>query len=632
MLKDDRSYLWPGVPLAIGSAILFGASTPFSKFLLGATAPQLLAGLLYLGAGIGLAVVHLGRLAVGLPTTEAPLRQSDIPWLVAVVLFGGVIGPLLLMLGLVRTDAAAAALLLNLEGLATMGIAWLAFRENVDGRLLLGASAILAGAVVLSWEGQGGSLDSGALLIMGACLAWGIDNNLTRKLSSADPVLIAMTKGLVAGSMNVGLGLLRGAALPSVLVSAEAALAGFLGIGVSLVLFVLALRHLGAARTGAYFSLAPFIGALLAVAFLHEPLSIKLAISGALMGFGLWMHLSERHDHLHEHQVLEHEHSHIHDEHHQHKHEGSFSEPHSHWHRHEPMRHSHPHYPDLHHRHGHTHASALPSFAVITDALRWRNPRTDQQTVTGRIHPINWSRNGVAQSVSAAALTIFFFAILVAYAPNFFVLQQAETTRIDKAETAPTQQAARTPPTNLTPTKETDQRSETPKGVSEGQRRGSKVTPTLPGEYFKKRLPNGAALYFPKISMEAELIALLEDKSALGKKITWINFDRLVFGVGARTPQPSSRKQLQNVAKILRAYPHARGIIGVQIDEVGDKDANIRLSKAQAGSVLRELTRRGVDASQLEVGSFDQDHPDAIAGIDERRATNRRISLGVIHK
>lgn len=632
MQKVDRSYLWPGVPLALGSAILFGASTPFSKLLLGATSPQLLAGLLYLGAGIGLAVVHLGRPAVGLPTTEAPLRQSDIPWLAAVVLFGGVIGPLLLMLGLVRTDAASAALLLNLEGLATMGIAWLAFRENVDGRLLLGASAILAGAVVLSWEGQGGSLDSGALLIMGACLAWGIDNNLTRKLSSADPVLIAMTKGLVAGTMNVGLGLLRGAALPSILVSAEAALAGFLGIGVSLVLFVLALRHLGAARTGAYFSLAPFIGALLAVTLLHDPLSVKLAISGGLMGFGLWMHLAERHDHPHEHQLLEHEHSHIHDEHHQHTHEGPFKEPHSHWHRHEPMRHSHPHYPDLHHRHGHAHALALPPFAVITDALRWRSPRTEPQTVTGRIPPINWSWNGVAQFVSAAALTSFFVAILVAYAPKFFVLQQAETTRIDKAETAPTQQAARTPPISLAPTREADERSETPKGVSEGHRRGSKMTPAPPGKFFRKRLPNGVALSIPEISMEAELLEFLDDKSALGEKITWFNFDRLVFGVGGRTPQPASLRQLRNVAKILRAYPHARGIIGVQIYEVGDTDVNIRLSKAQAESVLRELKRRGVDASSLEVRSFDRDHLGAIAGIDERRATNRRISLGVIHK
>jgi drug/metabolite transporter (DMT)-like permease len=215
MQEADRSYLWPGVPMALASAILFGASTPFSKLLLGEVDPQLLAGLLYLGAGVGLAFVHLERAAVGLPAPEAPLRRSDIPWLAAVVFFGGMIGPLLLMLGLVRTNAASVALLLNLEGLATMSIAWLVFRENVDRRLLLGALAILAGAAVLSWEGHGVLLDTGVLLVAGACLAWGIDNNLTRKLSSADPVLIAMTKGLVTGTVNAALAFLRGAALPS---------------------------------------------------------------------------------------------------------------------------------------------------------------------------------------------------------------------------------------------------------------------------------------------------------------------------------------------------------------------------------------------------------------------------------
>jgi EamA-like transporter family len=175
-----------------------------------------------------------------------------------------------------------------------------------------------------------------------------------RKLSSADPVLIAMTKCLVAGTVNVALAILRGAALPSIEVSGGAAVVGFLGVGVSLVLFVLALRHLGTARTGAYFSLAPFVGALVAIVLLHDPLSFKLVLSGALMGFGLWMHLAERHEHEHEHDAFEHEHSHTHDEHHQHKRDGPVTEPHSHWHRHEPMIHSHPHYPDLHHRHGHS--------------------------------------------------------------------------------------------------------------------------------------------------------------------------------------------------------------------------------------------------------------------------------------
>ena len=340
--------------MALASAVLFGASAPLAKILLGSIAPQMLAGLLYLGAGIGLSIVHLGRAALGIPGAEAALRGRDLPWLAAVVIFGGCVAPLLLMLGLQQTSASSGSLLLNLEGLATMGIAWLIFKENVDGRLLLGAFAIIIGAMVLSWDGKSIKIDAGAGMIAGACLAWGLDNNLTRKLSSADPVVTTTIKGMVAGAVNVGLALAAGASLPSIPVIGAAALVGFLGVGVSLILFVLALRHLGTARTGAYFSLAPFIGAVVAILLLGEPLTLLLALAGLLMSCGLWLHLTERHEHDHQHEVLEHDHSHVHDEHHQHSHaEGAVAEPHSHRHRHEPLRHKHPHYPDLHHRHRH---------------------------------------------------------------------------------------------------------------------------------------------------------------------------------------------------------------------------------------------------------------------------------------
>ncbi|RUM18812.1 DMT family transporter [Rhizobium vallis] len=348
-----HTHLWPGVPLALGSAVLFGASAPLSKLLVGSIDPWLLAGILYLGAGLGLAVVHWGRRLIGLADVEAALQAADLPWLAFVVLFGGMLGPLFLMLGLSQTSASSGSLLLNLEGLATMGIAWLVFRENVDRRLLLGAGAILAGAVLLSWNGEALRLDEGSLFIAAACLSWGIDNNLTRKLSSADPVQIAMIKGLVAGSSNLLLAFIFGASLPQAGLVGAGALVGFLGVGVSLVMFMLGLRHLGTARTGAYFSLAPFIGAVLAVVIFGEALTFQIITAGVLMAIGLWLHLAERHDHEHEHGALEHEHSHVHDEHHQHSHDGPFSEPHSHWHRHEPLRHKHPHYPDLHHRHSH---------------------------------------------------------------------------------------------------------------------------------------------------------------------------------------------------------------------------------------------------------------------------------------
>lgn len=351
---------WPGAPLAIGSAALFGASTPLAKALLGANVdPWLLAGLLYLGSGLGLAVVHLWRRRWGQGAQEVPLRRGDWPWMALVVLSGGVAGPVLLMLGLSTTSASSGALLLNLEGLATMAIAWLVFRENVDRRLLLGAGAILAGAVLLSWQGEAGlgGLGPGALLIAAACLAWGIDNNLTRKISASDPVQIAMVKGLAAGGVNLALALARGSELPAPGLVAAAGVVGFLGYGVSLVLFVLALRSLGTARTGAYFSTAPFIGALLAVGMFGEPVTLLLLAAAALMGFGLYLHLVERHDHEHVHEPMEHEHPHVHDAHHQHAHgDGDpTGEPHTHRHRHGRLVHRHGHYPDLHHRHDHAH-------------------------------------------------------------------------------------------------------------------------------------------------------------------------------------------------------------------------------------------------------------------------------------
>lgn len=355
-MNRPSNLLAPGIAFAILSAVLFGASTPLAKLLLGnGLSPWLLASLLYLGSGTGLALVHLGRMAIGGAPPEAPLVRADLPWLAMVILSGGVIAPVLLMIGLSTTPASTASLLLNLEGLATLVIAWLVFRENVDRRLLIGAAAILAGALLLSWRAGPGGGGLGMLAIAGACLAWSIDNNLTRKLSASDPVLIAMVKGLAAGIVNLVLAIALGAGMPPASAIASAALVGFVGYGVSLVMFVLALRHLGTARSGAYFSTAPFIGALLAVAMFGEPITMPLIIAGVLMAIGLWLHLTESHGHEHAHETLEHEHRHFHDSHHQHDHPPGIvpREPHSHWHRHAPMVHGHAHYPDLHHRHDH---------------------------------------------------------------------------------------------------------------------------------------------------------------------------------------------------------------------------------------------------------------------------------------
>jgi drug/metabolite transporter (DMT)-like permease len=341
------------VALALLSAALFGVSTPAAKVLLGQISPTLLAGLFYCGAGIGIAILRRIRANTG---GEASLNRTDLPWLGAAILSGGVLGPLLLMTGLSMSDAAAASLLLTLEGVVTALIAWFVFRENFDTRVALGMVCLVAGALVLAWTGQpsvSGLL--GPLAITGACVAWGLDNNLTRKVSLSDPLQIVEFKGLIAGPFLLALGLLAGDRLPGPTITVVAGAAGFLGYGVSLALFVLALRQLGAARTGAYFSTAPFLGAVAAIVFLHEPLTLQLVAAGLLMGLGVWLHLTEHHEHEHEHEEVEHAHAHVHDAHHQHEHapEDPPGEPHTHAHRHARMRHRHPHVPDMHHQHRH---------------------------------------------------------------------------------------------------------------------------------------------------------------------------------------------------------------------------------------------------------------------------------------
>ena len=338
---------------ALASAALFGASTPLAKLLVGEVQPLALAGLLYLGSGIGLLAWFLLRKRHERATN---LSRADLPWLAGAILAGGVVGPALLMYGLTRTDGATASLLLNLEAVLTASIAWIVFRENVDRRVFLGMAAIVAGGVVLSWGEmpRGGGL-TGPLLIAGACLAWAIDNNLTRRASGGDAVTIAGLKCMVAGAANLSLALFQGAALPGTGILASAAAVGFFGYGISLVLFVVALRNLGTARTGAYFSVAPFFGAALALLVLRESASAAFWIAAALMALGVWLHLTERHEHEHVHEPMEHTHSHLHDEHHQHGHGFAWQgdEPHAHPHAHRRMKHSHPHYPDLHHRHHH---------------------------------------------------------------------------------------------------------------------------------------------------------------------------------------------------------------------------------------------------------------------------------------
>ena len=360
----------PGVLAALAAACLFGASTPLAKWLLGDINPWWMAALLYLGSGLGLALYQLVK-GASLPR----LQPGDTPWLVAAIASGGVVAPVLLMQGLQAAPASSASLLLNAEGVFTTLLAWWVFKENFDCRIALGAAAIVLGAVVLGWPAQGQVASVPlvpALCILGACLAWALDNNFTRKISLNDAAWLASIKGLSAGCVNLTLALWMGASWPQAGYVGAAMVLGFAAYGVSLALFVVGLRHLGAARTGAYFSVAPFVGAVLSIAMFNEPITARLVAAGALMAWGVWLHLTEHHAHPHSHAAMAHAHWHTHDAshdgHHDHTHLNGLNRPagaknafnpallrggHSHVHHHEAINHQHPHTPDAHHTHSH---------------------------------------------------------------------------------------------------------------------------------------------------------------------------------------------------------------------------------------------------------------------------------------
>jgi len=344
-----------GASAALVAAMLFGVSTPVAKLFVADMSPWLLAGLLYLGSGLGLSLADVGRQLLG-RAGVLRVARGDVIWIAWAILLGGVCGPVLLMAGLARTPASTASLLLNLEGVFTTAIAWYVFREGFDRRIALGFVAITAGAGILGWAG-GIRVEgvSGPALIAAACLAWALDNNCTRRVSHNDPLRLAAIKGLIAGSVNVAVATALGASLPSLSAMVASAILGFFGYGLSLVLFIVALGSLGAARTGAYFSTAPFAGSIVALLLLHEPVTLRFLIAFALMAIGVWLHLTEDHEHEHLHDQMVHAHWHLHDDHHAHAHDHGDpgGSPHAHAHTHPLVWHRHPHFPDTHHRHSH---------------------------------------------------------------------------------------------------------------------------------------------------------------------------------------------------------------------------------------------------------------------------------------
>jgi drug/metabolite transporter (DMT)-like permease len=338
--------------LGLGAAVTFGASAPFAKRLLDEASPQLLAGLLYIGAfAVLAAAVPLRR-----RSSEARLRRQDGPRLAGLIVAGGILAPVLLLVGLERVSGTSGSLLLNLEGPFTVLIGIAVFGEHLARRAAVGAGVVFGGAALLSLGGAGGSVDLvGAGCIAVACLLWGLDNNLTQSLTLRDPFAIVAIKTGVAGTVNLALALAFGVDLPDIGVVAAACALGAVAYGLSIVLDAYALRLLGAAREAVIFATAPFVGAVLAVPVLSETLGRRDIVAGAVMAAGVVLILLERHDHEHTHEPLEHDHVHVHDEHHQHAHlpGASTSEPHSHVHRHEPLVHAHPHVSDVHHRHPH---------------------------------------------------------------------------------------------------------------------------------------------------------------------------------------------------------------------------------------------------------------------------------------
>lgn len=353
----ERNSLYPALQ-ALLAAILFGASAPAAKLLLGEIEPVLLAGLLYLGSGLGIVCFRLLRGQTASSQSEAGITRGDLGWLAGAVLAGGVAAPILLLLSLRDTPASTASLLLNFESVATTLIAALIFHEAISRRALWGIGCITLASILLSWDTSGAwGFSAGALGIVAACALWGIDNNLTRNISAKDPLTIVLVKGFGAGTVSLVIALITGNAIPSSGIVLGALLLGSLSYGLSIVLFIHAMRGLGAARTSAIFGTAPLAGVVLSFALFRDAPSPLFGIALPLMVVAMWLLLNERHSHRHFHETVTHDHRHRHDDgHHNHDHPGMVdrSLTHSHVHTHEAMTHEHPHLPDIHHRHTHS--------------------------------------------------------------------------------------------------------------------------------------------------------------------------------------------------------------------------------------------------------------------------------------
>ncbi len=353
-----KSKHFTSLSMAIGAAILFGINAPLAKALLGSMPPTLLASFLYLGCGLGVLIFKFAKpLFNKNKNVETGIKAKDLPWLAGVILTGGVAAPIVLMFSLKTTPAATASLLLNFEAVSTALIATLFFKESLGKRVWASVAIITIAAVILTWDHTSEwGLSMGAVGIVCACLLWGADNNMTRMISLKDPLVITMVKGFGAGTVSLIISLLTAAEFPGLKQVFSALLLGAFSYGFSIVLFILALRQLGVARTSAFFGSAPFIGSIISIMVFGEIPTLQFFISLPIMIVGAILIIGEKHEHMHIHEYLQHDHMHRHDDlHHNHAHDDGFSGAHSHAHVHEAIVHSHPHMPDIHHRHKHKH-------------------------------------------------------------------------------------------------------------------------------------------------------------------------------------------------------------------------------------------------------------------------------------
>lgn len=347
-----------GIVSALAAAFLFGVTTPVAKVLLTDTGPVILAGLLYLGAGVVLLIYRktVLYLSSDIRRSESKVSRSEIPCLAGAVVAGGILGPVLLMTGLTSLPAGTASLMLNGELVITLLLAVLLFHEPVDRRTISAILLVLVGGVLISWDPDAASgFSYGAVLILLACFAWAIDNNLTRRIADKDPTAIVMVKGLSAGTVTVLIGLLIGESLPVSSIIPAILIVGAAGFGLSLLLFIYGLRSLGTTRTVSLFATAPFIGLITAPGITGEMPGLLIIAAGILMAGGVLMILTESHNHLHLHRMVTHDHRHSHEDgHHDHLHDGEHANwAHAHTHIHDVVEHVHPHTPDTHHFHEH---------------------------------------------------------------------------------------------------------------------------------------------------------------------------------------------------------------------------------------------------------------------------------------